>query len=111
MNEAKFHLEAQAYRELQKLLEQGAATAELFEQAGLVVPAPLARMLGLPQANGNASTERPRLALSPLEPPWKPDHIEPDWIWLPVPDLYVTSVVLGILRTAKQPVPPGDIVT
>jgi len=102
-----FNAELEASRSLVDLIEQAKKCQALYERANMALPEPLRRVLGMNGAGG-ANTAPSNIA--PPEKPSMPSDALPDWIWIPVTDAMAMSVVTAILRTAKGPLRPKEII-
>jgi hypothetical protein len=103
----RFILESRAIASLTALMEQAATCRSLFEVAGMALPDPLRRMLG-----DEAATKAPSqgvIVVPPPPSPPRPPTWESDWIWLPIASLTPTTLVCALLRQAKAPLSPKQI--
>jgi len=102
----RFILESKAIASLTALMEQAATCRSLFEAAGMALPDPLRRMLG-----DEAITKVPAqgVIVPPPPSPPRPPAWENDWIWLPISSLTPTTLVCALLRQAKAPLSPKQI--
>lgn len=103
----RFNLESKAFSSLGALMQQAAECRSLFEAARLPLPEPLRRMLG--DQSPEPSAPVAKMTLLPPEHPPRPAHWESSWIWLAVSSLTATSLVCGLLREAKAPLSPKEI--
>jgi hypothetical protein len=102
-----FNAELEASRSLVDLIEQAKKCQSLYERANMALPEPLRRVLGM---NGSGGGNTVPSNITPPEKPPMPSDALPDWIWIPVIDAMPTSVVTAILRTAKAPLRPKEII-
>ena len=96
----------EATRMLADLLELAKKCEQSYAHANMSLPEPLKRVLGI---NANGIPASPQVVIPPPTPPRMPAEAQSDWIWVPVEDASVTSVVLATLRTAKEPVRAKDV--
>jgi len=106
MNETKFAEESQAYASLAELMTAATQTKLLFSNAGLDIPAPLARLFGHEQADEAKS----RVSNIPRLPdPKRPSEAENDWLWVKKDDMLVGGLVLASLRQDGGNVRPKEM--
>jgi hypothetical protein len=103
----RFVLESKAIASLTALMEQAATCRSLFEAAGMALPDPLRRMLG-DEVTAKPASSGAVVVPPPASPP-RPPTWESDWIWLPIASLTPTTLVCALLRQAKGPLSPKQI--
>lgn len=108
-------VELQAAQALVALYEQAKRCKQLYESAGLVIPEPLQRFLGIGTVteNGAKSLRSPAtkgFITPPIDPEARPVEAE-DWIYLPIQDAAPQSIALAYLRAAAKPVRHKDLVS
>lgn len=112
MNFDRINAEEEAVQSLMELYAQTKKCQQLYERAGMAIPEALQRFLGM---NGNSQKAMGHVRTTASIPaptrPKEPEGAEPDWIWINAKDATPTSVVLAILRAAKGPVRPKDVVS
>lgn len=109
MVDPQFNKEMKAYAAFQRAVSAAQEAAVLFESAGIPLPPPLARMLGHVE-NGHPKDHRPRLSVTPLDSPNRPNEAGTDWIWVPDAEATPTVLLLAILREAGGVVPQKDAI-
>lgn len=108
VQQPKWVLEMQAYQALQRLMESANEARSLFDRAGLNLPEPLARFLG--DIPGGATPGVARMIVTPPVKPPKPSGYEEGWIWVPLVELQMTSLVLGVMREAGKPMSNTEVI-
>lgn len=105
MGDSSWQKERRAFEAFSKLIADAQDVRELFVQAGLSVPEPLARLFGQlgSDANGRGPSQSV-LSVSIPKPEKRPPEAEEDWIWVPTKDLTPTSLLLAVLRPQTGPV-------
>ena len=112
MSYDRIRAEEEAVQSLMELYQQSKKCQQLYERAGMGIPEALQRFLGM---NGNSHKAAGNSRTSPSIPaptrPKEPEEAQPDWIWVHVEDATPTRVALAILRSAKGPVRPKDVIS
>jgi hypothetical protein len=108
MNWDQIDAEQEAYQSVTALLEQARKCEQLHQRAGLTLPERVQRLLGSGLANGSGKSAQ-MVSHVPAPERNPPKGAALDWISINTRDAIVTSVVLAILRDAKDPVRPRDI--
>lgn len=108
MSDDLFSAELEATRSLVELYEQAQKCQTLFERAHMALPEPLRRVLGM-NATGEKASAPPNIA-GPEKPPM-PLDAAPDWVWIKASEASPASVVLALLRAAKAPVRPKELIS
>ena len=106
MSTDRMGAEQEALRSLLSLLEQAERCRQLYERAGMTIPEPLRRILGIADAD---VAPHPRVSVPPPTSPPKPAEAQPGWIWIRSEDATPTSVVLAILRDSKEAIRAKDV--
>ncbi len=107
MSDDLFSAELEATRSLMELYEQAKKCQALFERAHMALPEPLRRVLGI---NGIAEKSAGPSNIAPPEKPPMPLDAGPDWLWIKGSDASPASLVLAVLRAAKAPLKPKDVI-
>ncbi len=97
----KWRLEGKAYESFRKLMASADETRTLFEEADLELPEPLARFLGVVP---HEEAQGLRISVSPPPHPPCPPEADPDWIWVPIHDLLLQTMMLAIMRGHGGPI-------
>jgi len=108
MSTDRLRSEEEAFASLTELLASARRTKMLFENAGMALPEPLKRVLGM-NGLGRAETTRPHMP--PIQRASVPDEAQDDWISVRAQESTPTSVVLAVLRGAKGPMRAKDVVS
>jgi hypothetical protein len=107
MSDDLFSAEMEAGRSLVELYEQIKKCQALFERAHMALPEPLRRVLGV-NGIGEKAIAPPNIS-APEKPPM-PLDAAPDWAWIKAEEASASTVTLAILRAAKGPVRPKDLI-
>jgi hypothetical protein len=100
MNEFKFAKERRALQSLADLMDQANKVRDYFNEAGMLLPEPLNRLLGLTNAEEDfKDLDRPTISFNIPKPDKRPPEALEDWIWIPVDDLNPTAILLAVLRS------------
>lgn len=106
----KWQRELKAHEAFVELMKNAQATQVLFQTAGLELPGPLARFLGLMDDERTDRDEEGgdevRMTVTPFPEPSRPPEWQPGWIWTPVEGLIQQTLVLAFLRREG----PGPVV-
>lgn len=106
----RFAAEQAALRGLLDLIEKANQCRVLYERAGMALPEPLQRFLGVAASNGSPQqAQQPTISIPPLERYPHPGEWEPGWIWIDVASATPTSLVLALLREANKPLRAPDV--
>jgi hypothetical protein len=106
--------EQEALRSLLALLDQAESCRQLYERAGMTLPEPLRRILGMGDATATPQPGRPapgRMTIPPPDGPPRPVDAPADWIWIRAKDSSPTSAVLAVLRASEGAIRARDVVT
>ena len=98
--------EMEATLKLAEFLDMAKKCEQLYTRANMALPEPLKRVLGV---NGTGTSTR--VVIPAPQSPRAPLEAQSDWIWILVKDATATSIVLAILRAAKEPVKAKDVAT
>jgi hypothetical protein len=94
-----------AYRALTKLLDDAQECRALFEDARVAVPEVLARLL-----SAGAGSNGSRKSTIPKPPsPSRPSGAAASWIWVPLKEASVVTVVRCVLQGAGQPLSRKEV--
>ena len=107
MSDDLFTAELEASRSLVELIEQAKKCQALYERAHMALPEPLRRVLGM--SGGSGKNAAPSNIASPEKPPM-PMEAAPDWIWIELAEATPNSIVTALLRMAKGPMRPREII-
>lgn len=99
--------EQEALRSLLDLMERADRSRQLYERAGMAIPEPLRRFLGMTDSGTKGAQ---RVTVPAPEPPPQPSEAQPGWIWIEANDASPTSVVLAVLRESGGAVRAKDVV-
>jgi hypothetical protein len=107
MSTDRLNAEQEAVRSVLSLIELAERSRQLHERAGMTMPEPLRRILGI--VDTPERSPQPRVTVpAPTSPP-RPQEAQPGWIWINAEDASPTSVVLAILRGSKEPIRAKDV--
>jgi hypothetical protein len=108
MSESQFDKEQRAFAALQGVMEQARNARELFDDAGLLMPSPLARILGeTPAENGGVKGR----GVPQMQAPPRPAMATDAWISVPISEIMATTLTKAIIRGRGGKSRPKDIVT
>jgi hypothetical protein len=96
--------EAEAYQMLTDLLHQAEEVHKRFVAAGLPLPPPLSRLRGIEAKHGTGDQDD-----DTLDQPTRPEVATDDWICVPVGELVIQDLVLGLMRGLDAPTRPNII--
>lgn len=106
----KYSSEEEAFAAFAALMRQARECRTLFETAGVPLPARLRIFLSdVMIADVARDVERPMTVVPPPDPPPRPTEWQERWIWVPVSDVNTSGLVRGVLRGAKNPMTPKQI--
>ncbi|MCE9547510.1 MAG: hypothetical protein K8T25_18730 [Planctomycetia bacterium] len=107
MTDSLIDREMRALTALQAVIADAKRARQLFEDAGLEVPAPLIRLFG--SSAGQQRNTAP-LQIPPLDVPKRPVEAAQDWIWVPLNKCVPMTLVKAFLRANNGPLNPKAIV-
>src|SRR5712671_1479512 len=107
MTNDRISQEQEALRSLMDLLDRANECRRLHERAGMGLPEPLKRILGI---GTNGTVEAPRVVIPPPEIKDRPPEADSDWVRISVKDAMPASLVLALLR-GQGHIPVRDVVS
>jgi hypothetical protein len=105
----RFAAEQAALRGLLELIEKANQCRVMYERAGMALPEPLQRFLGVAASDGPTQPGQPTISIPPLERYPHPGEWAPGWIWIDIAGATPTSLVLALLREADKPVRAPEV--
>lgn len=110
MTTLQFSKERKAFSALNALLDAADECRRLYEDAGLPLPQPLARLFGLMDTKADNEDRQQVFQITPPQRPAAPLGADETWIYVPVADALPTSLVLAVLAAEKQAMPPSLLI-
>jgi hypothetical protein len=100
--------EFEASSSLTTLLQLARECKQKHESAGLPLPPPLQRLFGTQDGNGTIG-KQPVITIPPISRLHVPDGVTEEWISIAASDATPTTVALGILRGAQEPMSAREL--
>ena len=98
---SRFEKEMEAVQSLARLYDAARACKNAHQGAGLKLPESLVRFFGEEEPPRKTEHKHPKMTIPPPPRPPAPPEAGDDWIWIEVPRMKATGLVLGTLRSAE----------